>query len=92
MDSDVLEKADVIIAVDNTSYRETIFYGKSLLRLAAYGYEMSMGSGFCRYHVLKIPLDWDSDEPEILADLCVTIKGSCDVVSINQDDGDRYVE
>jgi hypothetical protein len=52
----------------------------------AYGYEMPEGSGF---NVLRIPLDWDSDEPEILANLCGKIKGSCDVVSINQDDGDR---
>ncbi len=89
MDSDELEKADVIIAVDTTNYSETIFYGKSLLQLAAYGYEISTDSGFPIYNVLRIPLDWDSDEPEVLADLCVTIKGSCDVVSVNQDDGDR---
>jgi len=86
MDSDIVETADIIIGIDDTSHKETIFYGKSLLQLVAYGYEMPTESGF---NILRIPLDWDSDEPEMLADLCVRIKGSCDVVSINQDDGDR---
>jgi hypothetical protein len=80
IDSDKVETADLIIAIDNTSHKETIFYGKSLLQLMAYGYERPRGSG---YKVLRIALDWDSEDPEILADLCVKIKGSCDVV-LNQ--------
>jgi hypothetical protein len=37
MNSDKVETADIIIAINNTSLAETIFYGKSLLQLMAYG-------------------------------------------------------
>jgi len=58
--------ADVVIGVDSQSGEETVFYGLQHLKAGTKG------------RVVKIPVGYDTDEPDMLAAACVTAKGSCD--------------
>jgi hypothetical protein len=81
--SEDIEHSDIIVGVDDTRGDETIFYGKSLLEVIAAGYEGAQG---LRIKVLRVPLDFGSDEPEWLAAACLTLKGSCDA-PVDEEEG-----
>ena len=70
-----IQDADIIFGVDTTDQSERIFYGKSWLTTLATDYKRLKGTAV---RVLRVPIDWDSDEPEILGAMCMTLKGSCD--------------
>ena len=61
-----IRPADVVIGVDSQSGEETVYYGLQQLKAGAKG------------RVVKIPVNYDTDEPDMLAAACVTAKGSCD--------------
>jgi hypothetical protein len=73
--ADVIQKADIIIGVNKATGAESVFFGKSLLQIIAAGYEGKQG---LRCMVARIPLDFGTDEPEMLAAACEVIKGSQD--------------
>jgi hypothetical protein len=62
----VIRPADVVIGVSAHNGEETVYYGLQHLQTGAKG------------RVVKIPVNYDSDEPDMLAAACVTAKGSCD--------------
>ena len=67
----MVEGAELVFAVDHVTKGETVFYGAHRLkRIIFEGSEM--------LKVLKVEVDWDSDDPEILAAACLEIKGQCD--------------
>lgn len=70
-----IERADIILGVNKVNGNETVFYGASMLKLIAGGDEGPKGHPL---NVLRVPLDFDSDDPERLAAACLALKGSCD--------------
>jgi hypothetical protein len=64
--------ADVILGVDRSTGQECgLFYGLSeLKRISKKDHDASL----C---VLRVPVDQDTDEPELLAEAVVALKGSC---------------
>jgi hypothetical protein len=80
LDKEVIEQADVIIGVNKENGAETIFFGESLLKLIASGYEEPKSLA-CK--VLRVLVDFsdESDEPERLAAACLAWKESCDAPS-----------
>ncbi|HSB77551.1 MAG TPA: hypothetical protein VLM91_02090 [Candidatus Methylomirabilis sp.] len=76
-----IEQADVIIGLNKANGVETVFYGLSLLTLISGGYE---GPGGLRPTILRVPLDFNSDEPEWLAAACMTLKRSKDGPTDNE--------
>jgi hypothetical protein len=77
IDLEEIRSADVVIGVDLKTGDETVFYGLSLLRLIAQGLEPEV----LGLKVLRVPIDWDTDEPKQLAAACVAVKGSHDAAS-----------
>jgi hypothetical protein len=67
-----LRKADVILGVDRRTGQECgLFYGVSeLKRIPKKDHEAAL-------RVLRVPVDQDTDEPELLAEAVVALKGSC---------------
>ena len=75
-----VREADVVIGV-NTSGNgsptdELVFYGRSLLQLIAGGYEGPTGLPL---NVLRVPIDFENDDVEVLAALCLVEKGHHDL-------------
>jgi hypothetical protein len=71
-----IERADVIIGVDMANDNKTLFYGRSMLKLIAEGYEGPQGVSLT---VLRVPVDFNTDDPEWLAAACEAFKGGCDI-------------
>jgi hypothetical protein len=68
-DDELVERirhADIVIGVNSRSGEETIYFGLKRLEIDAKG------------RIVKIPVNYDTDEPDLLAAACVTAKGSCD--------------
>jgi len=61
-----IRPADVVIGVNLHNGEETVYYGLEHLQTGAKG------------RVEKIPVNYETDEPDMLAAACVTAKGSCD--------------
>ncbi len=72
-----IREADIIIGVNIATGAETIFFGPSPLQLTTAAYEGETEE--LRPRIVRIPLDFESDEPEILAAACDAIKGRHDV-------------
>jgi hypothetical protein len=67
-----LRKADVILGVDRRTGQECgLFYGVNELKRIP---EKDHDTALC---VLRVPVDQDSDEPELLVEAVVALKGSC---------------
>ena len=65
-------EADVVIGVNTEDDSHIIFYGVATLkRIVQNGKEKTM-------RVVHVPIDWESEDPEVLAAFCVTFKGSHD--------------
>lgn len=76
-----IEQAEVIIGINKANGVETVSCGKSLLTLISAGYE---GPGGLRPKILRVPLDFESDEPERLTAACMTLKRSHDAPTDNK--------
>jgi hypothetical protein len=61
-----IRPADVVIGVNAKTGEETVYFGLERSKNHPGG------------RVVKVPVDYDSDEPDLLAAACVTAKGSCD--------------
>jgi hypothetical protein len=70
-----LREVDVVFAVDRATGKETLVFGRSLLRD---GYEGPTGLA-CR--VLRVPVDMETDELEVVRAACLVAKGSYDLQS-----------
>lgn len=68
-------QAEVILAVNHLTGDPTICYGLAWIQLIAQGYE---GPEAVNVKVLRVPVDFETDEPERLAGACIAIKGHCD--------------
>ena len=53
---------------------KTVFYGKSLLELITHGYEGKGGKA----KIVRVDVNWNSDDPEKLAAACLAVKGHHD--------------
>jgi hypothetical protein len=64
--------ADVILGVDRSTGQECgLFYGVGeLKKIPKKDHEAAL-------RVLRVPVDQDSDEPELLAEAVLALKGSC---------------
>jgi hypothetical protein len=63
--------AGVIFGVNEKSGTESLFFGKATLeRIIRTGHGKMLG-------VMRVPLDFDTDEPEALGAACKVLKGSC---------------
>jgi len=68
-DEELIERirpADIVIGVDTRNGDEAVYFGLEKMKGQAGG------------RVVKIPVDYSTDEPDLLAAACVTAKGSCD--------------
>jgi hypothetical protein len=72
---EVMEQADVVFGINKASGERTVFYGKSLLDLIASGYE---GRAGLPLNILRVPIDFATDEPERLAAALFLVKGMHD--------------
>jgi len=61
-----IRPAEVVIGVNLENGEEVVYFGREKLQTGVKG------------QVVKIPVDYDTDEPDLLAAACVTAKGSCD--------------
>jgi len=61
-----IRPADVVIGVNMDSGEEVVYFGRERLQAGPGG------------QVVKIPVNYSTDEPDLLAAACVTAKGSCD--------------
>jgi hypothetical protein len=61
-----IRPADVVVGVDSRDGQEIVYYGRESLLSGAKG------------RVVKIPVNYDTDEADLLAAACVTAKGSCE--------------
>ena len=65
-------EAHVVFGVSTEDGTHTIFYGTAILkRIVQNGKEKTM-------RVVHVPIDWESEDPEVLAAFCITFKGSHD--------------
>ena len=67
-----IKDADVVLGVDVATGMETVFYGKALLERSARGSE---GKGVM---IVRLNINWHSDDPEKLAAACLSVKGHHD--------------
>jgi hypothetical protein len=67
----ILRIPDVIIGLDLVTGSETVFYGRDVL-------ERSLETGHAEGRLLRVALDLESNEPELLARAVVAIRGQCD--------------
>ena len=66
-----IKDADVVLSVDVTTGMETVFYGKALLERPA------QGEGV-KPKIVRLNINWHSDDPEKLAAACLAVKGHHD--------------
>ena len=68
--AEYIEPADIVfgVSISDPDNRE-VFYGRDLLHLIA---DSGIGS---KVAIAEIEIDWDTDDPEILAAVCLTVKG-----------------
>ena len=71
-----LREVDVVFAVDRATGQETLVFGRSLLQLIRNGYE---GPSGLAYRVLRVPVDMETDELEVVRAACLVAKGSYDL-------------
>jgi hypothetical protein len=78
-----LTEADIVFCVNVATGERMIYHGLSLMKLIAAGLEGPAGLATL---VARVALDYDTDEPEELAALCLVLKGHTDAVD-TEDDG-----
>jgi hypothetical protein len=67
----ILRGPDVIVGHDVVTGSETVFYGRDLL-------ERILETGHAEGQLLRVTLDLESNEPELLAFALMAIRGRCD--------------
>jgi hypothetical protein len=67
----ILRVPDVIIGHDLVTGSETVFYGRDVL-------ERMLETGHSEGRLLRVALDLESNEPELLAGALMAIRGRCD--------------
>ncbi|MGH9770557.1 MAG: hypothetical protein ACRD4Q_02470 [Candidatus Acidiferrales bacterium] len=65
-----IENADIIVAQHGGEM--TLFYGRDWLQAVL---ETGMPAGLV---TLSVPIDWETDDPEVLTAACQVLKGQCD--------------
>lgn len=66
-----VREAEIVLGINQATGVPTVFYGRALLARIAQ-------EGTTAVKMTGIMLDYDTDDPKKLADLCVKLKGSCD--------------
>jgi hypothetical protein len=67
----ILRSPDVILGLDLVTGSETVFYGRDVV-------ERTLETGHAEGHLLRVALDLESNEPELLAGAVMAIRGWCD--------------
>jgi hypothetical protein len=73
----ILRVPDVIIGLDLVTGLQTVFYGRDVL-------ERMFDTGHSEGQLLKVALDLESNEPELLAGALMAIRGRCDYPEARQ--------
>jgi hypothetical protein len=68
---EILRLPDVIMGHDRLTGSETVFYGRDVL-------ERILETGHSEGRLLRVALDLESNEPELLAGALMAIRGRCD--------------
>lgn len=76
-----IQDAGVIFGVNSRTGGESLFFGKATLERI-----LKTGQGK-ELPVIKVPVDFRTDDPEVLAAACLTLKGShCYQIEDGEDD------